>query len=119
MVARAQLTMQKQIVENKMIKLKHKGYDIIVVENEHYDVGVRGAITRTGYNSYITSDNFTGDLENTHGCTYHEGNTIGFDTNHSYNTGMSEAQLFIDAVKQAIYFIDEWKGYPKWMNSGL
>jgi len=83
----------------------HREYKIRVIPSL-----VSGSIT---YNSYVSHPKFDGfideDGENysIYGtCTYHEGDEIGFDTNHGWNMTMSDAELFKDALAQAIEFLD-------------
>lgn len=84
------------------IILEHKGYKIEIVSMELWSDN-KATIT---YNSYVTDPIFFGKEYGTGNCTYHSGNTIGFDTAHMYNHHMSEAELFVDAMNQAIFFID-------------
>lgn len=85
--------------------LNHKGYDIEIVqmENEARDKVI------ISYNAYITNSAFLDkpryDLGQSD-CTYHNGSTVGFDTAHMYNDKMSEAERFMDAIKQAVNWID-------------
>jgi len=86
------------------LKLKHGKYEVEVKKMSLCGV--------SWFCSYVSSPAF-GKMKNLaqgqSSCTYHEGCEVGFDTDHFYNQYMTEAEKFVDAVKQAVEFLDSYK----------
>lgn len=89
---------------------RHGEYEIVVKpmpREVNYKIEIRynAYVKHPKFEEYRDEDGNGYDLVNN--CTYHRGDTIGFDTGHMYNDTMTDAELFADALRQAIEFLDE------------
>jgi hypothetical protein len=83
--------------------LNYRGFDITIIKQK--ELG--------HYCSYIEDDRFKSNNYDDTNVTYHEDNVVGFDTAHFYNRKQSDAEKFVDALRQAMEFIDELVSYEK------
>jgi len=91
----------------------HKGYKIVIKECGARNIGPDGNMVNKmfWFCSYVHGVENWEEHETTMGSgyevTYAKDNVVGFDTAHMYNEDMSEAGKLMDAIRQALCFINE------------
>lgn len=82
-------------------EIQHKQFKIMIEEMK--------SVYSHHYCAYVSHPDFLGknyERENKGSCTYHEKDTIGFDSAHYYNINMTMPQKLGNVLKQAINFLD-------------